>query len=85
MPENNTCMWLQEFCGQVEAEVVSNSRNKIHQTWGQLFSPPLYSRQMRERGAKLVLGLDISSNQIEEARNLGDPGKKPCPWCGLDL
>ena len=26
-----------EYCGQIEAEVVSNSRNKIHQTW----DPPL--------------------------------------------
>ena len=42
VPENNTCMWLQEFCGQVEAEVVSNSRNKIHQTGGPPFSRALY-------------------------------------------
>ena len=26
------CMWLREFCWQVEAEVVRNSYNKIHQT-----------------------------------------------------
>ena len=26
----------------VEAGVVSNSRNKIHQTWGPFFSPPLW-------------------------------------------
>ena len=30
---------LREFFGQVEAKVVSNSRNKFRQTWGPLFSP----------------------------------------------
>ena len=29
---NNTCMWLQECCRQVEAEVLSKSRKKHHQT-----------------------------------------------------
>ena len=29
-PRNNTCTWLQECCRQVEAEVVSNSRNQLH-------------------------------------------------------
>ena len=33
---------LRECCRQVEAEVVSNSQNKIHQTWERKFSPPLY-------------------------------------------
>ena len=33
---------LREFFRKVEAEVVSNSRNKIHQTWGQHFNPSLY-------------------------------------------
>ena len=33
---------LREFFRQFEAEVVSNSRTKIHQTWDPLFSPPLY-------------------------------------------
>ena len=31
-----------ECCRQVEAEVVSKSRNKIHQTWGPPFSRALY-------------------------------------------
>ena len=31
-PRNNTCAWLRECCRQVEAEVTSNSRNKLHQT-----------------------------------------------------
>ena len=34
---------LRECLRQVEAEVVSNSNNKIHQTWESLFWPPLYS------------------------------------------
>ena len=33
---------LQECSRQVEAEVVSNSRNKLHQTWKALFWRPLY-------------------------------------------
>ena len=33
---------LQECCRQVEAEEVSNSRNKIHQTWELPFSRDLY-------------------------------------------
>ena len=34
---------LRECSGQVEAEVVSNSRNKIHQTWESLFGTPMYT------------------------------------------
>ena len=34
--------WLGECCRQVEAEEVSNSRNKIHQTTYQPLFPPLY-------------------------------------------
>ena len=33
----------QECCRQVEAEVVRNSRNKIHQTWEQPFRGSQYS------------------------------------------
>ena len=32
-PEIMVGTWLGECCRQVEAEEVSNSRNKIHQTW----------------------------------------------------
>ena len=35
---------LRECCRQVEAEVVSNSRNKIHQTWERPFRDSLYKR-----------------------------------------
>ena len=34
--------WLGECCYQVEAEGVSNSRNKIHQTWERPNSGVLY-------------------------------------------
>ena len=33
---------LRECFKLVDAEVVSMSRNKIHQTWSALFSPPLH-------------------------------------------
>ena len=36
------CSRLRECCRQVEAEVVSNNRNKIHQTWSIDFSQSLY-------------------------------------------
>ena len=45
---------LRECCGQVEAEEVSNSRSKIHQTWGQPYRDSLYvfegssTNEMRE-------------------------------------
>ena len=34
---------MRECCRQVEAEVLSNSRNKIHQTWGLPYSGALYT------------------------------------------
>ena len=34
---------LREFFRQVQAEVESNSRSKIHQTWERKFTPPLYT------------------------------------------
>ena len=34
---------LRECCRQVEEEAVSNSRNKIHQTWEQPYGDSLYS------------------------------------------
>ena len=35
-------MWLRECCKQVEAEVISNSRNKLHQTTYKDFFSALY-------------------------------------------
>ena len=39
--------WLGECCRQVEAEEVSNSRNKIHQTMYRPLFPPLYYSSLR--------------------------------------
>ena len=36
-------LWLRECCRQVEAEVLSNSRNKIHQTWCLPYTRALYN------------------------------------------
>ena len=36
---------LREFISEVNTKVVSNSRNKIHQTLGPLFSPTLYEEE----------------------------------------
>ena len=43
-PENITCKWLRECCRHVEAEVISNSSSKLHQTMYQDFSPSLYTQ-----------------------------------------
>ena len=42
IPRLRECQW------QVEAEEVSNSRNKIHQTWEWPYGDSLYSRSERE-------------------------------------
>ena len=36
------CTWLRECCRQVEAELISNSRNKLHQTTYKDFFSALY-------------------------------------------
>ena len=49
-PEKSLCTWLGECCRQVEAEEVSNSRNKIHQTmYKDFFSGSLGAENMRLR------------------------------------
>ena len=43
---------MRECCRQVEAEVVSKSKNKIHQTWGPPISRALYfSKLLRNEEA----------------------------------
>ena len=44
---------LRECCGQVEAEKVSNSRNKIHQTWERSYRDSLYTYLGYKLGPKL--------------------------------
>ena len=56
----------ESFSGQVEAEVEINSRNKIHQTWGQRFSPPLYSFPTFHR---LPPSLTLNSSQMRVVRS----------------
>ena len=38
---------LRECCRQGQAEVLSNSRNEIHQTWGPTYSKSLAQQQFR--------------------------------------
>ena len=50
---------LRECCRQGQADVVSNSSNNIHQTWGPPFSRALWSTCMRTEGVQLSnSGLD---------------------------
>ena len=44
---------LREYCRQFEAEVVSNSRNKIHQTWQPLLAHPCTTVQNRKPWGKM--------------------------------
>ena len=57
-PGNNTCTWLRECCRQVEAEVVSNSKNQLHQTTYKYFFRAQYF-YMRIRDYR-VLNTDLS-------------------------
>ena len=45
-PGNNTCTWLREYCRQVEAEVISNSRNQLHQTMYKYYFRAHYMRDL---------------------------------------
>ena len=45
---------LQECCRQVEAEVVSNGRNKVHQTWERPCSQALYIFLLSVRGSYIL-------------------------------
>ena len=50
---------MREFCRQSQAEVVSNSRNKIHQTWGRLSAKPcIYPLRLLCPEIILVCGLE---------------------------
>ena len=52
-------MWLRKCCRQVEAEVVSNSRNKLHQTTNKYHFRDLYIYRQ--------LCLSLSADQQAEA------------------
>ena len=54
---------LRECCRQVEAEVVSKSRNKIHQTQGPPISGALYCGFETSRGVNDGSGLGRRSTQ----------------------
>ena len=52
---------LRECCRQVETEVVSNSRNKIHQTWKWSYTRPGKKALPRLRDSFLsLLGIHVT-------------------------
>ena len=63
---------LREWCRQAQAEVVSNSRNKIHATWGPLFSPVLYAEEKhRDLICRFrVRGIEMPSTALLTARRV---------------
>ena len=64
--------WLGEYCGQVEAEEVSNSRNKIHQTTYQPLFPPLYMVKYRQLGCFEIKGIGKTDDTRTRARDAGE-------------
>ena len=50
---------MRECCRQVEAEVVSESKNKIHQTWGPPISGALYLFSLSRQNAQFAVFLHI--------------------------
>ena len=50
---------MRECCRQVEAEVVSKSRNKIHQTWGPPINGALYIRN-KPSAVRIVVVLPMT-------------------------
>ena len=66
---------MHECCRQVEAEVVSNSRNKIHQTWGPPFSQALYV-QICVKDEDEPTGQSLSAARKDLAAAIRDAGER---------
>ena len=65
------CRWLRECYRQVEAVVVSNSRNKLHQTTYKDFFSPLYSQFQKSNNVAIFLSPIFNLLvKIEGKRNL---------------
>ena len=75
------CTWLRECYRQVEAEVVSNSRNKLHQTTYKDFFSALYTLWQEVRGL-----LPHGTSPLQGYGNLPSPSQNPdpltCKFCG---
>ena len=59
---------LRECCRQVEAELVSKSRNKIHQTWGPPIIGALYLRTTSS-SSRDVIFVSLSRHRIRPSHN----------------
>ena len=57
---------LCECCRQSQAEVVSKSSNKIHQTWGPPFSQTLYNLNFKLRIKSITLKYFRSSSPLPD-------------------
>ena len=75
---------LQECCRQFEAEVVSISRNKVHQTWEQSYSRALYEIEDK-------FDIFVPRNNIQDEKS-GDspeshlrPRQRAGNWCSLNF
>ena len=72
VPKKSLCTWLEECCRQVEAEEVSNNRNKIHQTTYKDFFRALYKQprtvQVTSNESPLIFDVDLFIEQIMSPR-----------------
>ena len=58
---------MREFCRQVEKEVVSKSRKKIHQTWGLPISGALFEIQMETSYVIILMSYDSKLSIVFDA------------------
>ena len=68
---------LRECSRQVEAEVVSNSSNKIHQTWEALFWRPLYWRGKSKERKRNVQWRNTRAGEINYLPHRRPPDQAP--------
>ena len=63
---------LPECCRQAEAEVICNSRNKIHQTWEQPYSEALYYLYAKIRQRRIMFSPCAPAGDGDGDRDGGD-------------
>ena len=81
-PENDTCMWLREWCRQVEAEVISYSWKKLHQTTYKYYFQAQYRYWLKSIHKKGSILLEIARHPVLPP-SIRDDGVKPQVKCAV--